>query len=92
MAKPNSPEHKSGWLDIPKNVDKIWYALLALCAFTVLVDLFYHKHVEYAVEDLIPGMYGWFALASCLVLVLLAKVLRIVVRRKEDYYDEDGHD
>jgi uncharacterized membrane protein len=88
MADKKMPAEKTHWLDDKKNVDKIWYALIGLCAISVIGDFFYHKHVKYTVEDLIPGMYGWFGLASCIALVLCAKILRVIVKRREDYYDE----
>lgn len=92
MAKQKTPAKKTYWLEDKKNVDKIWYALIGLCAISVIIDFFYHKHVKYTVEDLIPGMYGWFGLASCVALVMGAKILRMIVNRREDYYDEAEDD
>ena len=92
MAEQQKPGEKSYWLDDKKNVDKIWYALIAICALTVLSDLFYHKHITFPVEDFIPGMYGWYGLGGCVFLVLSAKILRKFVMRKEDYYDEAEDD
>ena len=92
MADERKPGEKSYWLDDKKNVDKVWYALIGVCALTVISDFFYHKHVEYAVEDLIPGMYGWYGLGGCVFLVLSAKILRKIVMRREDYYEEADHD
>lgn len=89
MAEDRKPGEKTYWLDDRKNVDKIWYALIGICALTVIADFFYHKHVEYAVEDFIPGMYGWYGLGGCVFLVLSAKILRKIVMRREDYYDHD---
>ena len=40
-------------------------------------------------EDIIPGMYGWYGLGGCLFLVLSAKILRQFVGRGEDYYDAE---
>lgn len=88
MAEDRKPGEKTYWLDKKKNVDKIWYALIGICALTVISDLFYHKHVAYPVEDIIPGMYGWYGLVGCVFLVLSAKILRKIVMRDEDYYDD----
>jgi hypothetical protein len=79
---------KKYWLDEKKNVDKVWYGVIAICAITVICDFFYHKHVEYAAEDFIPGMYGWYGFIACVFLVLSAKVLRKIVMRSEDYYKD----
>lgn len=92
MADEPTPGEKRYWLDDRRNVDKIWYALIAICAITVICDFFYHKHVEYAVEDLIPGMYGWYGFVGCVFLVLTAKLLRRILMRPENYYDGSGDD
>jgi hypothetical protein len=57
----------------------------------MLADFLYHKHIKFGVES-IPGMYGWFGLGACLILILGAKILQMIVSRKEDYYDEAGDD
>ena len=89
---PTEPDNKKYWLDNKKNVDKIWYALLGICALSVLADFFYHKHVAHPVEDLIVGMYGWYSFIGCVFLVLSAKLLRRILMRSEDYYTETNDD
>lgn len=79
---------KTYWLDNKKNVDKIWYALVTICAISVLADFFYHKHVAHPIEDFIVGMYGWYGFLGCVFLVLSAKVLRKLLMRSENYYNE----
>lgn len=83
---------KNYWLDNKKNVDKIWYSLVGICVIFVLADFFYHKHVTHPVEDLIVGMHGWYSFIVCVFLVLCAKLLRKILMRSEDYYDEINDD
>ncbi len=80
-------EERRYWLDDPKNVNKIVYTLYAVCALLVLLDLTYHKHGHYGFEEWI-GFHGWYGFVSCVLLVLAAKVLRVILKREEDYYDE----
>ena len=91
-GKMAEPKTKKYWLDSKKNVDKIWYALVCLCALSVLADFFYHKHVAHPVEDLIVGMYGWYGFIGCVFLVLSAKLLRRILMRPENYYKENSDD
>ncbi|TNE40057.1 MAG: hypothetical protein EP348_02755 [Alphaproteobacteria bacterium] len=90
MNQPN--DGKKYWLDDPKNIDKIFYAVLIVCiAISIpdifaLFDLFYHKHLEFQFEE-IPNFYGFYGLISYIGLVLIAKQLRKVLMRDEDYYD-----
>lgn len=76
------------WLDDPKNVDRVVYGLYTLCALLVVPDVLhlYHKHVHFGFENF-PGFHAWYGFASCVLLVLSAKLLRVGVKRDEDYYD-----
>jgi hypothetical protein len=77
------------WLDEPKNVDRVFYAVCALCALVALLDVggwIYHKEAHYPAERL-WNFHGFYGFVACWVLVLAAKQLRKLVMRKEDFYD-----
>lgn len=76
----------SGWFDEPKNVNKIVWALVALCVASVGAELFFHKHTHYGFQEL-PGFDALYGFIACVLLVLAAKQLRKVLMRGEDYYD-----
>lgn len=73
------------WLDDMKNVDRIVYALIGLCALLALADFAYHKHSYFAMED-IPGFYAAYGFFLPIALVICAKVMRVLLAREEDYY------
>ena len=77
---------KKYWLDEARNVDKIVWTLVAVCAVLFLADFFYHKHVHFAFENWI-GFYGWYGFLAYCFIVLSAKALRRLLKRDEDYYD-----
>ena len=81
-------EEQARWLDDPRNVSRIVYALYAACVLLFIADFFYHKHVKFDFEGW-TGFYGWFGFFSYLFIVLSAKQLRKVLRRDESYYDPD---
>ena len=90
-APPNAgtPETDGGkryWLDDKRNVQKVFWALIAVCALLFLSDFFYHKHVIYAFEDWY-GFFGLFGFIGSFLLVLAARELRKILMRDEDYYD-----
>ncbi|MFW5998106.1 MAG: hypothetical protein ACOC5H_02105 [Desulfovermiculus sp.] len=67
---------------------KRWLLLCFLAGLVILVlaEMAVHKHPAFDWA----GTYGFFAgygLISCLLLVLLARILRPLVMRSEDYYD-----
>lgn len=79
------------WLDDPRNVTRICWALYAVCALLFLADGFYHKHPHFATESWF-GFYAIYGFVACVGLVLAAKVLRILLKRPEDYYDGGDDD
>lgn len=78
---------RSYWLDQPENVNLLIKILIAAAVGVVLADLFYHKHGHF-------GFQEWFAFdavfgfAAYVGLVNSAKLLRKLVMRGEDYYEE----
>ena len=58
-----------------------------ICLGLLLIDFFYHRHVIHEWEAL-WGFYGLFGFVACVTLVLVAKELRKVLKRGEDYYDD----
>lgn len=83
---PGRPDEKAYWLDNPKNVDRIFYALCTACAALVLADFAYHKHGHFDFEEM-TGFHGLFGFGAYVGLVLSATQLRRVLKRDEDYYD-----
>lgn len=85
------PTHKTDdekryWLDNPKNVDKIFWAVCAACLLLFVADAFYAKYVHFSFENWF-GFFGIFGFVACVALVLAAKELRKLLKRDEDYYD-----
>ena len=79
-------EKKKSRPDKPGNSKKILMALYAVCVLLLAVDLFLEKYGHFEVEEWI-GFHAWYGFAACVVLVLAARGLRVILGRKEDYYD-----
>ena len=80
-------KEKTYLFDDPRNVDRLLRHFYFICVLLVIVDFLVHRHIEMAWEK-IPAFYAIYGFVACVALVLMAKVLRKVVMRKEDYYDE----
>ena len=77
-----------GMFDKPQNVKRLLYTFYTCVVLLLVVDLFYHKHAIFAWEGYF-GFYSVYGFVACVILVILAKyVLRPMVMRKEDYYDD----
>jgi asparagine N-glycosylation enzyme membrane subunit Stt3 len=76
------------WLDRKENVDKVYWGVWLLCALLLAAEPFVHKHGDFAFESWF-GFHGWYGFVACVGLVLAAKLLRVVLKRPEDYYERD---
>ena len=73
-------------LDAPKNrarVRKVFYIFLLIL---LVVEFFTTKHGHFPWEEAY-GFYAVYGFIGCVSLIFIAKGLRWLVKRKEDYYD-----
>ena len=88
MKKPNEPKR---YLDDPDNVARLWRRFVLVCVLVAAVDLLglveilYHRHEAFFLEGL-PGFYSLWGFMAIAALIFLARQLRRLVMRPEDYY------
>ena len=82
----HNTSEKRYWLDQPRNISLIVWALIVVCVMLFFADAIYHKHVFFEIENLF-GFYGLFGFTVYVGLVLTAKWLRNFLMRPEDYYE-----
>jgi len=63
----------------------VLYALYTCCAALLVIDFLYHRHSMHP-WDSWWGFYAGYGFLGCVLLVLIAKLLRKLVKRPEDYY------
>ncbi len=73
--------------DDPRNTKRAITALYAICAVALLGDVVVSRHVDHPWEALF-GFYPLYGFGACVLLVLIAKQMRKVLMRKDDYYDD----
>ena len=74
------------WLEDPKNISTVTYALYGICALLVIIDPFVHKHGPFMIEHA-WGFYAICGLFASIGLMFAAKLLRALLTKPEDYYD-----
>lgn len=83
----NQPARNDHWLVQPENIRRTWRVFYAVLAVTVLAQLVIKVKGYFGVD-------GWFAFAaifgflSCAAMVLVAKVLGVFLKRRDDYYHD----
>jgi hypothetical protein len=80
------PEPTHYWLDRSANVTRLYRGLWVIGIALLALDLLLHKHEEFSFAAWF-GFYGIYGFLACVALVLVAKQLRRVLMRAEDYYE-----
>lgn len=81
------PVEDDHWLVRPSSIRRLWIGFSAILAFTVLAQLAISIKGYFGVD----GWFGFgaaFGFLSCVAMVLVAKVLGVLLKRDEDYYDD----
>ena len=94
MAAPD--EKRKHIFDNPRNVRLVLRILYVVCAVVFLLDIVNLgmrwldagelRHAEHPWEHL-PGFHAIYGFVACVALVLIAKELRKILMRDEDFYD-----
>ena len=79
-------DEKTYLFDNPRNVSRLLSGFYVICGALLLADFVVHRHIVHSWEGF-PGFYAIFGFVACVMLVLIAKQMRKVLMRKEDYYD-----
>ena len=74
------------WLDRKENVTKVAWALYATCASLVILEVFIHRHGDVGADNWF-GFYAAYGFFGSVFLVMVAKQMRRLLKRPEDYYE-----
>ena len=83
----NKEQKEPDFFDKPENVGKIIKVFYVICTLLVIADFIVHRHIYHDWEN-IPGFYAFYGFVGCVILVLVAKGMRKVLMKEEDYYDK----
>jgi hypothetical protein len=83
-----APGEKKHFFESPENVRRFFLTFYVLCGISVVSEFFVDRVTHHPWEPVF-GFYGLWGFASFWFLVLVAKQMRKVLIRPEDYYDVD---
>tara|TARA_R110002153_G_scaffold271568_3_gene439129 strand:+ start:22340 stop:22642 length:303 start_codon:yes stop_codon:yes gene_type:complete len=72
--------------DNPKNIKRVLHGLYICCALLVVFDFVINRKVYHSWENL-WAFYPIYGFVGCVVLVFVARWMRVLLMRDEDYYD-----
>jgi len=83
-------ETNKHWLLRKENIRKLWIGFIIILVMTVLAGLFVHQYEPFGIEDSF-GFFAWYGFITCVAMVLLARLLGLILKRPENYYDDDAN-
>ena len=92
MSQDMKQQEQKHWLYREENRRKLWLIQIAILALAIIPEFFIHHHAYFTEQDIQvdakSGFYAWYGFTACAVMVITAKFLGFVLKRKDDYYDE----
>lgn len=71
--------------DKPHNVKRLLGVFYLSLLILLIVDFFIQKHAEFPWEN-VPNFFAAYGFVSCVVLIFIAKIIRLFIKRDENYY------
>lgn len=72
--------------DKPENVKRFLGFFYASLVVLLIIDFFIHKHAYFPWEG-IPNFFAFYGFVSCVALIFIARILRMILKRDEEYYE-----
>jgi len=77
---------KQNWFYKKNTVKKLRIISSAVLVLILLTEFFVVLHPHFDIEKIF-GFYAIFGFLSCVGLIIFAKLLGFLIKRKDDYYD-----
>jgi hypothetical protein len=79
-------EKELTFLDSDKARKRVRICFYVSLVGLLILDFFVHKHGHFSWETA-PAFFAVYGFVAYVSLIFAAKLLRLIVKRKEDYYD-----
>ncbi len=90
MSRParRSPRQDLPWLQRPASIRRLWWLFAVILLLTVVAEFLVELHPHFGADGW-PGFHAIFGFVSCVAMVLVAKLIGYLLKRREDYYERD---
>ena len=76
------------WILKKENIKKLWICSIILLVSLVLVQIILPIKGHFEVESWL-GFGAWFGFIACVLMILFSKLLGLVVKKSDDYYEKN---
>ncbi len=74
------------WLVRRRSIRVLWIVFVAVLAVLAVGDVFIYGHPDFGLDGTF-AFYAWYGLLTCVVMILSAKAMGVLLKRKDTYYD-----
>lgn len=86
MNRKRGESEQKHWLVRPKTIRKLWIGGCVTLALTVAAQFFFPIKGHFGADGIF-GFFAFYGFTSCIAMVVAAKVLGVLLKRKDTYYD-----
>jgi sterol desaturase/sphingolipid hydroxylase (fatty acid hydroxylase superfamily) len=79
------------WLTRPATIRKLWVVFIAILVATVAVEPLVTHEAYFGIDGTF-AFNAWYGFVACVALIVIAKLLGLVLKRPDTYYDEQRND
>ncbi len=78
---------KKHWLVRPETIRGLWVAFILILVATVALNFLVPIKGHFEIDGFF-GFFAGFGLAACVAMIVFAKALGVLLKRRDTYYDE----
>ena len=75
------------WIRRPRNIRRFWICGIIILTFVTIIDFFIPHQPHFGLDGTF-GFYSWYGLLACAIMVVIAKILGLILKREDSYYDD----
>ncbi len=79
---------KNHWITRPKTIKKLCVLMGIILFLSVFVQFLFPIHGHFEIEESF-AFAAWFGFVSCILMVVVAKLLGFVIKRSDNYYKKN---
>lgn len=77
------------WLYRRDTILKLWIVSLVVLAAVTVLGFFIDTHPYFGFDSSEYAFYALYGFGTCVAMVVIAKMLGIMIKRPDDYYDNE---
>lgn len=81
-------ESETHWLARPATIRRLWMIFGCVLAVTVVAEIFVAHETHFGIDGTF-AFHAWYGFIACVALIATAKLLGLVLKRPDSYYEEE---